>query len=195
MPHLSKFIIRQLSSTYLFLCPTPEPLVLLPYPPSFLSSFLPSFSFPTSCLHEQQSAISRSCEVNLWFVEKSANWMQHKLFTMLMGVLLYWSSEMPLKCFSSHHHRTLSFTVCVCVCLSSQHISTFPLFLSSRLTPASSYHPPPCLHVSVEYMMDDVERKSIVEEPVRMCPVPVPRTSVPSPSASPSLRHKSEYTQ
>lgn len=43
-----------------------------------------------------------------------------------------------------------------------------------------------------EYMMDDSDRKSIVEEPVRKCPVPAPRTSVPSPSASPSLRHKND---
>ncbi|XP_033471171.1 ankyrin repeat and sterile alpha motif domain-containing protein 1B isoform X2 [Epinephelus lanceolatus] len=43
-----------------------------------------------------------------------------------------------------------------------------------------------------EYMMDDSERRSIVEEPVRKCPVPAPRTSVPSPSASPSLRHKND---
>lgn len=46
--------------------------------------------------------------------------------------------------------------------------------------------------VSVEFMMDEMERRSIVEEPVRKCPIPAPRTSVPSPSASPSLRHKSE---
>ncbi|XP_024913876.1 ankyrin repeat and sterile alpha motif domain-containing protein 1B [Cynoglossus semilaevis] len=43
-----------------------------------------------------------------------------------------------------------------------------------------------------EYMMDEMERRSIVEEPVRKCPIPVPRTSVPSPSASPSLRHKND---
>ncbi|CAJ1054780.1 ankyrin repeat and sterile alpha motif domain-containing protein 1B isoform X1 [Xyrichtys novacula] len=43
-----------------------------------------------------------------------------------------------------------------------------------------------------EYMMDDMERRSLMEEPVRKCPVPVPRTSVPSPSASPSLRHKND---
>ncbi|GLD73483.1 ankyrin repeat and sterile alpha motif domain-containing protein 1B isoform X6 [Lates japonicus] len=43
-----------------------------------------------------------------------------------------------------------------------------------------------------EYMMDEMERRSIVEEPVRKCPVPAPRTSVPSPSASPSLRHKND---
>ncbi|XP_074481297.1 ankyrin repeat and sterile alpha motif domain-containing protein 1B isoform X1 [Sebastes fasciatus] len=43
-----------------------------------------------------------------------------------------------------------------------------------------------------EYMMDEMERRSIVEEPVRKCPVPAPRTSVPSPCASPSLRHKND---
>ncbi|CAG02445.1 unnamed protein product, partial [Tetraodon nigroviridis] len=43
-----------------------------------------------------------------------------------------------------------------------------------------------------EYMMDEMERRSIVEEPVRKCPVPAPRTSVSSPSASPSVRHNSE---
>uniref|UniRef100_A0A673AHD1 Ankyrin repeat and sterile alpha motif domain containing 1B n=1 Tax=Sphaeramia orbicularis TaxID=375764 RepID=A0A673AHD1_9TELE len=43
-----------------------------------------------------------------------------------------------------------------------------------------------------EYMMDEMERKTIMEEPVRKCPIPAPRTSVPSPSASPSLRHKND---
>ncbi|XP_028426792.1 ankyrin repeat and sterile alpha motif domain-containing protein 1B isoform X2 [Perca flavescens] len=43
-----------------------------------------------------------------------------------------------------------------------------------------------------EYVMDEMERRSIVEEPVRKCPIPAPRTSVPSPSASPSLRHKND---
>ncbi|XP_070784740.1 ankyrin repeat and sterile alpha motif domain-containing protein 1B isoform X1 [Enoplosus armatus] len=43
-----------------------------------------------------------------------------------------------------------------------------------------------------EYMMDEMERMSIVEEPIRYCPIPAPRTSVPSPSASPSLRHKND---
>ncbi|XP_058479839.1 ankyrin repeat and sterile alpha motif domain-containing protein 1B isoform X5 [Solea solea] len=43
-----------------------------------------------------------------------------------------------------------------------------------------------------EYIMDEMERTNIVEEPVRRCPVPAPRTSVPSPSASPSLRHKND---
>uniref|UniRef100_A0A3B4Y7K8 Ankyrin repeat and sterile alpha motif domain containing 1B n=1 Tax=Seriola lalandi dorsalis TaxID=1841481 RepID=A0A3B4Y7K8_SERLL len=43
-----------------------------------------------------------------------------------------------------------------------------------------------------EYMMDEMEKRSIVEEPVRKCPIPAPRTSVPSPSASPSLRHKND---
>ncbi|XP_037316109.2 ankyrin repeat and sterile alpha motif domain-containing protein 1B isoform X6 [Pungitius pungitius] len=43
-----------------------------------------------------------------------------------------------------------------------------------------------------EYTMDQMEGGSIFEEPVRKCPVPAPRTSVPSPSASPSLRHKND---
>uniref|UniRef100_A0A3Q3LVJ9 Ankyrin repeat and sterile alpha motif domain containing 1B n=1 Tax=Mastacembelus armatus TaxID=205130 RepID=A0A3Q3LVJ9_9TELE len=43
-----------------------------------------------------------------------------------------------------------------------------------------------------EYMMDEMEKNSILEEPVRKCPIPAPRTSVPSPSASPSLRHKND---
>uniref|UniRef100_A0A3B5M233 Ankyrin repeat and sterile alpha motif domain containing 1B n=1 Tax=Xiphophorus couchianus TaxID=32473 RepID=A0A3B5M233_9TELE len=43
-----------------------------------------------------------------------------------------------------------------------------------------------------EYMMDDMERQSILEEPVRKCPVPAPRTSISSPAASPSLRHKND---
>ncbi|KAM3859288.1 ankyrin repeat and sterile alpha motif domain-containing protein 1B isoform 1-T1 [Diretmus argenteus] len=43
-----------------------------------------------------------------------------------------------------------------------------------------------------EYMMEEVESWSVVEEPVRKCPIPAPRTSVPSPCASPSLRHKND---
>ncbi|XP_069020927.1 ankyrin repeat and sterile alpha motif domain-containing protein 1B isoform X2 [Embiotoca jacksoni] len=43
-----------------------------------------------------------------------------------------------------------------------------------------------------EYMMDEMERQSIVDEPVRKCPIPAPRTSVSSPSTSPSLRHKND---
>uniref|UniRef100_A0A3P8SF05 Ankyrin repeat and sterile alpha motif domain containing 1B n=1 Tax=Amphiprion percula TaxID=161767 RepID=A0A3P8SF05_AMPPE len=43
-----------------------------------------------------------------------------------------------------------------------------------------------------DYMMDEMERRSILEEPVRKCPIPAPRTSVPSPAASPSLRHKND---
>uniref|UniRef100_A0A665W8S1 Ankyrin repeat and sterile alpha motif domain containing 1B n=1 Tax=Echeneis naucrates TaxID=173247 RepID=A0A665W8S1_ECHNA len=43
-----------------------------------------------------------------------------------------------------------------------------------------------------DYMMDEMERRSIIEEPVRKCPIPAPRTSVSSPSASPSLRHKND---
>ncbi|XP_043963663.1 ankyrin repeat and sterile alpha motif domain-containing protein 1B isoform X1 [Gambusia affinis] len=43
-----------------------------------------------------------------------------------------------------------------------------------------------------EYMMDDMERQSLLEEPVRKCPVPAPRTSISSPAASPSLRHKND---
>lgn len=78
---------------------------------------------------------------------------------------------------------------------SSWHIFTFPLIHIAFILSASSsifliLH---CFHVSVEYMMDEMEKLSILEEPVRTCPVPTPRTSVPSPSASPSLRHKSKY--
>ncbi|XP_061571017.1 ankyrin repeat and sterile alpha motif domain-containing protein 1B [Cololabis saira] len=43
-----------------------------------------------------------------------------------------------------------------------------------------------------EYMMDEMEKLSVVDEPVRKCPVPAPRTSVSSPAASPSLRHKND---
>ncbi|XP_026217941.1 ankyrin repeat and sterile alpha motif domain-containing protein 1B isoform X5 [Anabas testudineus] len=43
-----------------------------------------------------------------------------------------------------------------------------------------------------EYKIDEMERRSVLEEPIRKCPVPAPRTSVPSPSASPSLRHKND---
>lgn len=58
------------------------------------------------------------------------------------------------------------------------------IYFLSISTSVSSLH--------AEYMMDEMERRSIVEEPVRKCPVPAPRTSVSSPSASPSVRHKSE---
>ncbi|XP_078138330.1 ankyrin repeat and sterile alpha motif domain-containing protein 1B isoform X2 [Centroberyx gerrardi] len=43
-----------------------------------------------------------------------------------------------------------------------------------------------------EYMMEELECRSVVEEPIRKCPIPAPRTSVPSPCASPSLRHKND---
>ncbi|XP_066561724.1 ankyrin repeat and sterile alpha motif domain-containing protein 1B isoform X3 [Amia ocellicauda] len=42
-----------------------------------------------------------------------------------------------------------------------------------------------------EYMAEKLERE-IVEEPVRQCPVPTPRTSVSSPAASPSHKTKNE---
>lgn len=78
---------------------------------------------------------------------------------------------------------------------SSWHIFTFPLIHIAFILSASSFIflIPRRFHVSVEYMMDEMEKLSILEEPVRTCPVPTPRTSVPSPSASPSLRHKSKY--
>ncbi|XP_041833007.1 ankyrin repeat and sterile alpha motif domain-containing protein 1B isoform X2 [Melanotaenia boesemani] len=43
-----------------------------------------------------------------------------------------------------------------------------------------------------DYMMDEMDKQNVVKEPVRQCPVPAPRTSVPSPAASPSLRHKND---
>uniref|UniRef100_A0A3B4E3E4 Ankyrin repeat and sterile alpha motif domain-containing protein 1B n=1 Tax=Pygocentrus nattereri TaxID=42514 RepID=A0A3B4E3E4_PYGNA len=43
-----------------------------------------------------------------------------------------------------------------------------------------------------DYMMAESDRCSFPEEPVRQCPVPTPRTSIPSPAASPSLRHKND---
>ncbi|XP_077399815.1 ankyrin repeat and sterile alpha motif domain-containing protein 1B isoform X5 [Vanacampus margaritifer] len=43
-----------------------------------------------------------------------------------------------------------------------------------------------------EYVTEEMERRSMAEEPVRKCPVPAPRTSISSPSASPSLRHKND---
>ncbi|XP_037099115.1 ankyrin repeat and sterile alpha motif domain-containing protein 1B isoform X3 [Syngnathus acus] len=43
-----------------------------------------------------------------------------------------------------------------------------------------------------EYVTEETERRSMEEEPVRKCPVPAPRTSISSPSASPSLRHKND---
>ncbi|XP_023996021.1 ankyrin repeat and sterile alpha motif domain-containing protein 1B-like [Salvelinus sp. IW2-2015] len=42
----------------------------------------------------------------------------------------------------------------------------------------------------MEEMMDN--KSMLMEEPIRQCPVPTPRTSIPSPSASPSLRHKND---
>ncbi|XP_028306938.1 ankyrin repeat and sterile alpha motif domain-containing protein 1B isoform X2 [Gouania willdenowi] len=43
-----------------------------------------------------------------------------------------------------------------------------------------------------DYITDEMERWSIAEEPVRKCPIPAPRTSISSPSASPSLQHKND---
>uniref|UniRef100_A0A4W5JVW5 Uncharacterized protein n=1 Tax=Hucho hucho TaxID=62062 RepID=A0A4W5JVW5_9TELE len=39
-------------------------------------------------------------------------------------------------------------------------------------------------------MMDN--KSVLMKEPICQCPVPTPRTSIPSPSASPSLRHKND---
>ncbi|XP_013859671.1 ankyrin repeat and sterile alpha motif domain-containing protein 1B isoform X2 [Austrofundulus limnaeus] len=44
----------------------------------------------------------------------------------------------------------------------------------------------------IQEYIDEMEKQSIMEEPVRKCPIPAPRTSIPSPSASPSLRHKND---
>ncbi|XP_023998539.2 ankyrin repeat and sterile alpha motif domain-containing protein 1B-like [Salvelinus sp. IW2-2015] len=45
-----------------------------------------------------------------------------------------------------------------------------------------------------EYMMEEMmdNKCVLIEEPIRQCPVPTPRTSIPSLSASPSLRHKND---
>ncbi|KAK3558267.1 hypothetical protein QTP86_013942, partial [Hemibagrus guttatus] len=43
-----------------------------------------------------------------------------------------------------------------------------------------------------EFMMAENDRGQVKDEPIRQCPVPTPRTSIPSPAASPSLRHKSK---
>ncbi|XP_067110193.1 ankyrin repeat and sterile alpha motif domain-containing protein 1B isoform X1 [Osmerus mordax] len=44
-----------------------------------------------------------------------------------------------------------------------------------------------------EYIMEEeIDSRCVLREPIRQCPIPTPRTSVPSPSASPSLRHKNE---
>ncbi len=81
--------------------------------------------------------------------------MQHKLFTMLMAVLLYWSSKMPLKCFSSPHPSpalptTITFSsklffppvsLSPLSSLFPQHISSFPLFRVSHLFSPSIFLP------------------------------------------------------
>ncbi|XP_060742343.1 ankyrin repeat and sterile alpha motif domain-containing protein 1B isoform X2 [Tachysurus vachellii] len=41
-------------------------------------------------------------------------------------------------------------------------------------------------------MMAENHKLQIKDEPIRQCPVPAPRTSIPSPAASPSLRYKNE---
>ncbi|XP_033845318.1 ankyrin repeat and sterile alpha motif domain-containing protein 1B isoform X2 [Periophthalmus magnuspinnatus] len=41
-------------------------------------------------------------------------------------------------------------------------------------------------------MMEEMDRRTIFEEPIRKCPIPAPRNSIPSPCASPSLRHKND---
>ncbi|XP_061617598.1 ankyrin repeat and sterile alpha motif domain-containing protein 1B isoform X3 [Phyllopteryx taeniolatus] len=45
-----------------------------------------------------------------------------------------------------------------------------------------------------DYVTEETERRSAAAavEPVRKCPVPAPRTSISSPAASPSLRHKND---
>ncbi|KAM9495366.1 ankyrin repeat and sterile alpha motif domain-containing protein 1B isoform 2-T2 [Clarias gariepinus] len=43
-----------------------------------------------------------------------------------------------------------------------------------------------------EFMMAESDRGQVTDEPIRQCPVPAPRTSVSTPVASPSLRHKNE---
>ncbi|XP_028811215.1 ankyrin repeat and sterile alpha motif domain-containing protein 1B isoform X2 [Denticeps clupeoides] len=43
-----------------------------------------------------------------------------------------------------------------------------------------------------DHMMEDCNNQSLIDEPVRHCPIPNPRTSVSSPAASPSLRHKND---
>ncbi|XP_060770267.1 ankyrin repeat and sterile alpha motif domain-containing protein 1B isoform X2 [Neoarius graeffei] len=43
-----------------------------------------------------------------------------------------------------------------------------------------------------EFMMAENDKRQVADEPIRQCPVPAPRTSKPSPAASPSLRHKNE---
>ena len=73
---------------------------------------------------------------------------------------------------------------------SSPHILVLTLLPVYYLFSSSIFY----ILFSVEYMMDEMEKRSIMEEPIRKCPIPAPRTSVPSPSASPSLRHKSEYS-
>ncbi|KAK7886124.1 hypothetical protein WMY93_025745 [Mugilogobius chulae] len=40
--------------------------------------------------------------------------------------------------------------------------------------------------------MEEMDRRTLFEEPIRKCPIPAPRNSIPSPSASPSLRHKND---
>ncbi|XP_031438826.1 ankyrin repeat and sterile alpha motif domain-containing protein 1B isoform X1 [Clupea harengus] len=42
-----------------------------------------------------------------------------------------------------------------------------------------------------DYILDECDR-SLLEEPIRHCPIPTPRTSMSSPAASPSLRHKND---
>ncbi|GAA6086384.1 ankyrin repeat and sterile alpha motif domain-containing protein 1B isoform X1 [Tachysurus ichikawai] len=41
-------------------------------------------------------------------------------------------------------------------------------------------------------MMAENHKGQIKDEPILQCPVPAPRTSIPSPAASPSLRYKNE---
>lgn len=49
------------------------------------------------------------------------------------------------------------------------------------------------MSVSLDYMMSDCDRGNFHEDLARQRPIPTPRTSVPSPVPSPSLRHKSMY--
>lgn len=105
-----------------------------------------------------------------------------------------WNVSPPPSSLSppSHPPPNSSSGLCVFLLFIPNIIPIFPpsffSCVSSRLV-LHLLHP---CRLDVEYMMDEMERRSIMEEPVRKCPIPAPRTSVPSPSASPSLRHKSE---
>lgn len=142
--------------------------------------------------------MERRSELCLWSVEKSElNAAQAVCHADGCAVVLIGcnASEMFLRPLP---YSLFLLLPCSGLCHSSAFDSpyVFPLFVCHWISSAILSSPLlSSLLLTAEFMMDKMELRSIVEEPVRKCPVPAPRTSVPSPCASPSLQHKSKSMQ